>query len=82
MTADSALPAPATDPATEPDNLYATISLVAGLIGVFWVAIIFCTMAQKRPGGRLQALFGGVLGYGEVLVLVLTVIYRLAYNPV
>lgn len=60
----------------EPDNMYAAISLAAGLAGMFWVAIIFATIAHKRPGGRLQWLAGGVLGYTELAVLLLWLVYR------
>lgn len=60
----------------EPDNMYAAISLVAGLVGIFWVAVIFATIAHKRPGGRLQWLAGGVLGYTELAVLLLWLMYR------
>ncbi len=68
--------APGTPATAESDNLYAAISLAAGLTGLFWVAIIFNSLANKRPGGRLQALAGGVLGYFELGVLLLWMLYH------
>ena len=61
---------------TGPENLYAAISLAAGLTGLFWIAIIFATIAHGRPGGRTQALVGGALGYTELLGLALWFVYQ------
>ncbi|MBU3064952.1 hypothetical protein KO481_25905 [Nocardia sp. NEAU-G5] len=63
-------------PAAELDNLYAVLSLASGLAGLFWIAIIFSTMAQNRPGGRTQAVVGGALGYFELVVLGFWLVYR------
>ncbi|MGF6886018.1 uncharacterized membrane protein HdeD (DUF308 family) [Nocardia sp. GAS34] len=48
-------------------NPYATIALVSGLLGLFWVAIIYGLLAFRRPGGRGQARAGLICGLLELV---------------
>ncbi|MEV0948408.1 DUF4190 domain-containing protein [Rhodococcus sp. NPDC049939] len=58
-----------TRPPLDPSNLYAVISLVAALLGLFPVAIVFAVLAFTRPGGRGIAIAGLVLGIVEALAV-------------
>ena len=54
--------APAAAPLPDPVNVYAVISLVAALLGLFPVAIVFGVLTFTRPAGRGIAIAGLVLG--------------------
>lgn len=60
-----------TTPLPDPINVYAVISLVAALLGLFPLAIVFGILAFTRPAGRGIAIAGLVLGILELAVLVL-----------
>jgi len=51
----------------DPINVYAVISLVAALLGLFPVAIVFGILAFWRPAGRGIAIAGLALGVLEAL---------------
>ncbi|GAA2061295.1 DUF4190 domain-containing protein [Williamsia deligens] len=55
----------------DPINVYAVISLVAALLGLFPVAIVFGILAFTRPVGRGIAIAGLVLGILELAALLL-----------
>ena len=61
---------PATSP-PDPINVYAVISLVAALLGLFPVAIVFGILAFNRSAGRGIAIAGLVLGVLELAALLL-----------
>lgn len=58
-------------PPPDPINVYAVISLVAALLGLFPVAIVFGILAFTRPAGRGVAIAGLVLGILELVALLL-----------
>ncbi|WP_328856628.1 DUF4190 domain-containing protein [Williamsia herbipolensis] len=61
----------------DPINVYAVISLVAALLGLFPVAIVFGILAFTRPAGRGIAVAGLVLGVLELAAL-LVVLFGMA----
>jgi hypothetical protein len=72
------LPAPRIEldpqPALDPVNPYAVVALVAGLLGLFPVAIVFGMLAFTHRGGRGLAVSALVLGALEIVGLVTAVL--------